>query len=161
MNLRLLATPLLATGLLLSTLGCSKKDEPAASATGSYELDNTTVSCQAKASVSTTTSGSLSYDYLVVDLVTTPQPTTGDETLHLYFVKINVASNNTYTLSDITLTTKGNAVTQHFSVDAATLTTTSSGGFSGAFSGKLIPQVGSPSLPYPAITNGTFTNVHP
>jgi hypothetical protein len=154
----LLAIPL-AT-LLLSTLGCSKQDEPAASATGSYKLDNTTITCQATATTSTTTSG-LSVDYLLIDLVTTPQPATGIETLRLYFLKPNAASNNTYTLSDITLTNKGNLQPDFFSVNAATLTPTSSGGFSGTFSGKFINSNGSTPAPYTTITNGTFTNVRP
>lgn len=37
MNLRLLATPLLATGLLLNTLGCSKKDDPEPSLEGTWD----------------------------------------------------------------------------------------------------------------------------
>jgi len=37
MNLRLLATPLLATGLLLSTLGCSKKSNPEPSLEGTWD----------------------------------------------------------------------------------------------------------------------------
>jgi hypothetical protein len=162
MNLRILATPLVATTLLLNTLGCSKKEDPAAtSATGSYQLDNTTLTCQAKASSSTGSSGGITIDYLTVDLTTTPQPTTGAETLRLYFAKPNVQSNTTYTLTDITLTNKGITVPYSFSVASAALATTSNGGFSGTFSGTIINPNGANPAPYTAITNGKFTNVRP
>jgi len=161
MNLRLFTTPLLVTVLLLSTLGCSKKDEAAASATGSYQLDNALITCQATASSSTSNSGGISVDYLTIDLITTPQATTGAETLRLFFVKPNVQSNTTYTLTDILLTTKGTTPPYHFSVDAAALTSTSSGSFSGTFSGQILKPGGMASGPYTTITSGTFTNVRP
>jgi len=49
MHLRLLTIPL-ATALLLSTLGCAKKEELAPSVgIGSYKLDSKTITCQATA----------------------------------------------------------------------------------------------------------------
>jgi len=160
MNLRLLTKPLVAI-LLLSALACSKKDAPAASsdATGSYQLDSAPISCQAKASTSTVSSGGVSVDYLIIDLLTTPQPATGAETLRLYFAKPKVQSNNTYTLTDITLENRGSTVAHYFTTDAATLTTTSNGVFSGTFSGKNF--FAATSGPYTAVTNGKFTNVRP
>jgi uncharacterized lipoprotein YehR (DUF1307 family) len=64
MNLRLLATPLVATTLLLSTLACSKKEDaqPTASNNASYKLDGTTITCQSKAYTSSNTSGGLTTD---------------------------------------------------------------------------------------------------
>lgn len=161
MNLRLLDTPLLATGLLLSIIGCSKKDEPAASTTGSYKLDNATMSCQATASTSTVITNGISIDYLFIDFITTPQPATGPETLRLYFVKPNVPTNNTYTLYDIGLANDINTIPYSFSVTSATITSTSSGGYSGTFAGKIINSTGGTPAPYTTITSGKFTNVRP
>jgi hypothetical protein len=155
MNLRLLTTPLLATGLLLSTLGCSKKDDPVALNTGSYKLDGNTFTCQAKALASTSSDGRLSY--LKIELATLPEPATGPETLRLYFAKANTQSSNTYTLTDISLISKGNTSLYFFSADAAALTTTSSGGFSG----QLITSISPTPALYTTVTNGTFSNVHP
>jgi len=161
MKLRLLATPLLATGLLLSTLGCSKKEDAKPTAnTGSYKLDNTLYTCQAKASVTSYTSGNFSYDRLIIDLVTTPTPATGAETLHLSFIKDNNPLNNSYALFDVVLTTKGTPTPYFFSVDHTSVTPTSSGGFSGTFSANISSLYGTPP-PYTGITDGTFTDVHP
>ncbi len=161
MKRHLLTTPLVA-GLLLSTLGCSKRNEPAApTATGSYELDNTTISCQAKASTSTALTNGISIDYLYIDLVTTPQPATGPETLRLYFVKPNVPTSNTYTLYDIGLANNINTIPYTFSVTSGTITSTSNGGYSGTFAGKIVNSSGGTPAPYTTITNGTFTNVRP
>jgi hypothetical protein len=161
MSLRLLATPLAAAALLLNTLGCAKKDEPAASATGSYKLDNATISCQAKASTSTVLTNGISIDYLFIDLVTTPQPATGPETLRLYFVKPNVPTNNTYTLYDIGLANDINTIPYSFSVISGTITSTNSGGYSGTFAGKITNSTGGTPAPYTAVTSGIFTNVRP
>ncbi|RZK44619.1 MAG: hypothetical protein EOO61_03155 [Hymenobacter sp.] len=155
------AAPLAAT-LLLSTLGCSKKDEPATPTTNSnYKLDNTTTTCQATAALTKASSGGISIDYLTIDLITTPQPTTGMQMLHLYFVKPNTQGNTTYTLREIMYMPTSSSVPYYFSVDAATLTTTSNGGFSGTFAGKIINSSGSPAAPFSTITGGTFTNVRP
>jgi hypothetical protein len=155
------STPVAAT-FLLSTLACSKNSEPAPTgAIGSYQLDNATVICQATASVTTATSGGISIDYLTIDLFTNPQPATGPQLLHLYFVKPNVQNNNTYTLSDITFMPTSSSLPYAFSVDGASLTTTSNGGFSGTFSGKIFKPGGIAPGPYTTITSGTFTNVRP
>jgi len=163
MRRHFLTTPLVAGLLLLSALGCSKTDDPAANAnaTGSYQLDNTTSSCQAKASTSTGGSGGVSVEYLTIDLITTPQPATGAETLRLHFAKPNVQGNTTYTLIEITLVNKGITVPYSFFVTNAALTPTGSGGFSGTFSGTLINPNGANPAPYTTIANGKFTNVRP
>jgi hypothetical protein len=157
MNLRLLPTPLLATGLLLSTLGCSKKDDPAILSQGSYKLDGTTITCQSKAFVSSATSGGLSYDYLLVDLTTTPQPASGPETLKLYYQKPAGQPTNAYILSTIELSTKGG--TFGFMSTVSTLNTTLGGGFSGTFSATAFRTGTQP--PYSTISDGVFTEARP
>jgi hypothetical protein len=157
MKLRFLTTPLLATSLLLTTFGCAKKDDPAATpavGTGSYKLDNTTITCQAKALTSSASSGGLAYDYLEVDLTTTPQPASGPETLKLYFFKPGGQPANAFTLREITLDTKGSSYP--FSNDVTTLTSPSTSTFSGTFS-----ATASGSVPYRTITAGVFTNARP
>lgn len=163
MNLRLLATPLVST-LLLGTLGCSKKDDPTVSSTGtgSYKLDGTTITCQSKAYTSSATSGGLTLNYLEIDLTTTPQPTSGAETLKLFFVKQAGQSNNAYLLTDISFFTKGSSSPYYFANDVTTLSSTSGGGFSGTFSAKASSPVGSTTPgPYTAITSGVFTDARP
>jgi hypothetical protein len=163
MKLRLLALPLLAAPLLLSTLGCSKKDDPVASSTGtaSYQLDAATITCQAKTYASTATSGGLTYDYLEVDLTTTPQPTTGPELLKLFFFKEGGQPNTAYRLNDLSLLTKGSTYPYYFANQVTTITPTSSGGFSGTFTAKASSPVGGSPGPYSTITAGIFTNAQP
>jgi hypothetical protein len=154
--------PLAAVGLLLTTLGCAKKDDPAATpatGTGSYKLDNTTVTCQAKALTSSASSGGLAYDYLEVDLTTTPQPATGAETLKLYFFKPSGKPTNAFALTDITLDTKGS--TYAFANDVTTLSSPSTGTFSGTFSATASAPGGTVPGPYRTITAGVFANARP
>jgi hypothetical protein len=157
MNLRLLATPLLATGLLLSTLGCSKKEEAAPVTMGSYKLDGTTKSCQAKAYVSSATSGGLAYDYLELDLTTTPQPASGAEVLKLYYLKPSGQPTNAYILNSLELSVNNNLYS--FGNNVSTLNSTTSGGFSGTFSATASRGTSAP--PYTYITDGVFTDVRP
>jgi hypothetical protein len=157
MNLRLLATPLLATGLLLSILGCSKKKEATPVAMGSYKLDGTTKNCQAKAYVSSATSGGLAYDYLEVDLTTTPQPASGTEILKLYYLKPGGQPTNAYILNSLELAVNNSLYS--FGNDVSTLNATSSGGFSGTFSATASRTTSAP--PYTYITDGVFTDVRP
>jgi hypothetical protein len=161
--MRLLTTPLLATTLLLSTLGCSKKDDPAAASvgTGSYKLDATTITCQAKAYPSSATSGGLTYDYLEIDLTTTPQPASGAETLKLYFFKQGGQSSSAYQLNDIALFTKGNTTSPYYFANQVTTLTPNNGGFSGSFSGQASNPIGGVPGPYTAITAGVFTDARP
>ena len=163
MRLRLLTTPLLATSLLLSTLACSKKDDPAAAAvgTGSYKLDGSTITCQAKAYPSSATSGGLTYDYLEIDLTTTPQPASGVETLKLFFFKQGGQSSNAYQLNDVALFTKGNTTSPYYFANDVTTLTPTNGGFSGTFSAKASNPVGGNAGPYTAITAGAFSDARP
>jgi hypothetical protein len=163
MRLRSLTSPLLATALLLSTLACSKKDDPAATSvgTGSYKLDATPVTCQAKAYPSSATSGGLSYDYLEIDLTTTPQPASGAETLKLYFFKQGGQPSTAYQLNDVALFTKGNTTSPYYFANQVTTLTPTNGGFSGSFSAKASSPVGGNPGPYTAITAGVFTDARP
>jgi hypothetical protein len=159
MKRHVLTNPLAATLLLLSTLGCAKKEEAKPTTnTASYQLDNVTINCQATASTNTTTSNGITLEYLTVDLVTTPQPSAGAETLRLYYVK-PAQSATTYVLNAISLKDKGNTQPYFFSVDMGALNVLSGGGYSGAFSGKVLTSSGAPAAPYATIANGTFTNV--
>ena len=164
MRLRLLTTPLLATSLLLSTLACSKKEDPAATSigTGSYKLDGATIACQAKAYPSSATSGGLTYDYLEIDLTTTPQPASGAETLKLFFFKQGGQSSNAYRLNDFALFTKGNTTSPYYFANDVTTLTTTNGSFSGTFSARASSPVGGTAPgPYTAITAGVFTDARP
>jgi hypothetical protein len=73
MRLRLLTIPLLASTLLFSTLGCSKKDAPKtdSASTGSYKLDGVLKTCEVK-SAFFSASVSQSYDQLDISLTTIP-----------------------------------------------------------------------------------------
>jgi hypothetical protein len=159
MNLRLLATPLVATTLLLSTLACSKKEDaqPTASNNASYKLDGTARNCQAKAYVSSASSGGLTYDYLQVELTTTPAPTSGAEVLKLYYQKPGGQPTNAYVLNSIELSAKGGIVS--FSNNVSTLNSTSSNGYSGTFSATALRST--PPPPYSYITDGVFTDARP
>jgi hypothetical protein len=157
MNLRTLTTPLLAATLLLSTFGCSKKEEATPVAMGSYKLDGATKSCQVKAYVSSATSGGLAYDYLEVDLATTPQPASGAEILKLYYVKPSGQPTNAYIMNAIELSVNNSLYS--FGNNASTLNSTISGGFSGTFSATASRTTSPP--PYSYITDGVYTDVRP
>ena len=157
MNLRLLATPLLATGLLLSTLGCSKKEDAKPTAnTGSYKIGGQLKTCQVVTQASLIGNGQ---NYLSVQLTTTPQPANGPEVLHVDFMKNESQPFTAYHVQAITLFNSG-VISARFSKEAATLTSTSSG-LSGTFSSignyTFLTSTGVP----PDLTDGIFTNVQP
>jgi len=158
MNLRLLTLLLLATTLLLSTLGCSKKEDPDAKVTygtGSYALDGgSPVNCQVSASTSSRSTAGQQYDYLLVTLQTASQPTTG-AVVRLEFGKPAGQPSTAYTLASLLYFTNSSlSVGRLYSNNtAATLTETSKGGFAGTFSGTDF------STPNSTITLGTFTDV--
>lgn len=151
----------MAATLLLSTLGCSKKDDPTTTSgnTSSYKLDGTTITCQSKAYASSATSGGLTTDYLEIHLTTTPQPTSGAETLKLYYYKQSGQAASAYALIDASLFTKGGTSQYYFTNYITTISATSGGGFSGTFSAKYSsPAGGTAPGPYVAITDGVFTD---
>jgi hypothetical protein len=162
MQIRVLTTSLLVTGLLFSTLGCSNKDDPARTTTGgtgSYAYDSTLVSCQANASLisGTITSGSQTgkqHDYFQVVLQPTP-PLPTSESVRIEYAKPIGQPNTAYRLSAIAYFTDNTLTTVklHSNNSAGTLTETSSGVFAGTFSGTDF------SNPGHVISAGTFTNV--
>jgi hypothetical protein len=157
MRIRLLTTFLVATTLLLSTLGCSKKDDPirtTTSGTGSYVLDGRTINCQVSANSSSRFTAGQQYDDLQVVLQATPT-SPNSEVVRLEFGKPSGQPNTAYTLSSITYFTSSDlAVARGYSNSAAaTLTETSRGVFAGTFSATDF------STPNSTITAGTFTKV--
>jgi hypothetical protein len=73
MEKHLLATHLVAIALLLSTLGCSKKNDPAVkqpAIVASYMLSGTLIKCTASSQV---VNSGLGTDYLTLTLTTTPR----------------------------------------------------------------------------------------
>jgi len=157
MKRHLLATSLAAT-LLLSTLGCSKKEDAKPTTnTGSYKINGQLKTCQVATQASLTAN---TQNYLSVQLTTTPQPANGSEVLHVDFMKNESAPFSAYHVQAIWLFHNGMA-SLLFSNEAATLTSTSSG-LSGTFSsvGNYTYPSGS-GAPLPDITDGIFTNVQP
>jgi hypothetical protein len=157
MTLRLLTIPALTSGLLLSMLGCSKKDDPTRTTpvgTGSYTYDGTLVNCQASA---TTTSklykGQHQY-YLYVTLQPTPK-LSASKSVRAEFVKLEGQPNTAYRLFAVTYFADSSLVvhTLHTNNTAGTITETSSGSFTGTFAGTDF------SNPAHTISAGTFTDV--
>ena len=173
MNPRLLTTPLVAATLLLSTLGCSKKDAATPSNSGSYKLDGVLRSCTATAYIRTVPTSSYSIDILTVYLTTTPQPTSGEENLKVIFIKRSGQADTAYHYDYMYLYTKGETVfpaatyTSDLYAIKSPITSTSNNGVSAIFAGSWLTN-GSPtgtgypvnSLPaYRKISDGVFTDV--
>jgi hypothetical protein len=158
MTLRLLATPLVTATLLLSTLGCSKKDAAAPTATGSYKLDGVVKTCQVTAlSVPASSSTQVPGDQLLVTLTTTPQPAGGPEGVVLTFSKRFGQPTAAYQLDGFSylLGTSGTP----YNNEVTTLQETN-GSYSGTFSGT--PATTSTgTTPVRKITDGVFTSVRP
>jgi hypothetical protein len=162
MNLRLLTKPLLATGLLLSTLGCSKKDDPAARLTniGTYTLDGVVTPCQAQVSVQSGTTNNLIADYLDIKLTPTAPQYSG-EAVVLYFEKPLNAPASGYKIVTISYSNRNSALPLPYAVNytvpdaTATLSQLSSGSYSGTFAGTFS------RFSNHVITAGSFTDVRP
>jgi hypothetical protein len=88
MIIHLLATPLVSTALLLSTLGCAKKDDPTASPTntGTYTLNGVATPCQVTVSTRYGRADSLIADYLDLQLTPT-DPQRSGEAVSVHFTK--------------------------------------------------------------------------
>jgi hypothetical protein len=158
MKRRLLATPLVAATLLLSTLSCTKKGDPVASPTntGTYTLDGVVLPCQVTVSTHSGTANNLIADYLDIRLTPTSAQHSG-EVVFLYFTKPLNASLSAYELSFITFSS--NSASIPYSINytspdaAATLSRLSSGGYSGTFSAPFS------RFSSHVITAGAFTDV--
>lgn len=163
---RLLTTPLLAATLLLSTLGCAKKEEtpapapmptPVGTGTDSYKLDTQALTCQARTTTSTSTSGGITREYVNVDLLTTPAPASGEQRRLLTYSRTSPSA--AYQFSEATLFEK-NTVTLSggFTGTSGRVTANGDGSFSGTFAAQdkgLIPMA------YQTITAGSFTQARP
>ena len=153
MPLHLPAKSLLVAALV-SSMGCSKKDDPATVAsTGTYTLDGVVTPCQVTA---TTRSGNA--DYLDIRLAPT-DPQHANESVLVYFVKRTGAPASGYELPFVTYSWNGPPVpygVNYFTPDAkATLSQVSNGGYSGTFSAPFS------RFSSKVITAGAFTNVRP
>jgi hypothetical protein len=164
MNLRLLATPLVATTLLLSTLGCSKKEDPAAKVenVASYMLDGQTKTCVASQIVSSQSP----MDYLTIRLTTVPQPSSSPETLDIKLWKRTDGSGGDYDFMPVSggmlLNTHNRAYQYGYFYTAATRTFASDRSVSGTFAGESVTATGPGTyIVNHTITAGTFTNVRP
>ncbi|MGI4873864.1 MAG: hypothetical protein ACRYFX_22105 [Janthinobacterium lividum] len=156
----LLATPLLATTLLLGTSNCSKKEDatPAvASNTGSYKLDGQLVSCKATGYEYLHTS-TQSHDSLQLELSTPGNANGMYDDLIVKFAKTAGSAASTYQVTAVGYSKgHGGPVLQPISFpkdQKYTITRTAGGGYSGTFSGTN-PVTSS------TITEGIFTDVHP
>jgi len=162
MNLRLLTTPLLATGLLLSTLGCSKKEEDAkpTNGTASYKLDGVTRTCQVTATITNITNNSTPNDLLHLTLTTIPEPAGGKEVVNLYLSKAVGQPTSAY--QPYSFDYSGKSVTSGaylsgilYNNITTSISQTSGGGFSGTFKATTNPTV------YGPISDGVYTDVRP
>lgn|GEM_PF-2073353 len=157
----------LLSGLLLGTLGCSTKQDdpvPAPSPTADgYVLDGKVVNCTTKCA--TSTNPVTDYDYLYISLYTSPAPSSGtNEVLALVFSKHIGEPTSAYKLElvgNMALYQWGR-VAMSFTGGKYTLATTSSGGFSGTFTGYVrnLKPDGTFTVEH-TITAGSFTDVQP
>ena len=154
MHLRLL----LSAALLFSTLGCSKKEDPAPPPAtsvgrneGHYVYNGRPSDCTATALVQS----SIGVDVLTIVLTTTPQPATGPEALRLIFRKDSNRPVSGYTPVQLHRVVNG-MVEASYGVTSWSVTSSPSGGYSGTFSSN------NSYLPIPvSFTDGTFTDVRP
>jgi hypothetical protein len=123
---------------------------------GSYTLHGKTITCQVKVDNSPYYGGP-SFEYLVLDLTTTPQPAGGRQLLHLVYKRPSPTS--PYELDATYLFEKGSQFGScEFNSTAATATLISDGSYTGTFAGKADSRSLNPE-DYKEITAGTFTNV--
>ncbi|ALW85693.1 hypothetical protein AUC43_11705 [Hymenobacter sedentarius] len=143
----------------MSASGCSKKEEASpAPNTGSFQLDGTAISCQAKATRSAGSIGGTFYDFLDLDL--TPTPAAGGVgRLRLSLYKVPGSPASTYLLHNLLVYTGCNGSPYNFAGTSFTLTPAGEGSFSGRFAGKVSASSSSIPGPYTTITNGVFTTV--
>jgi hypothetical protein len=145
---------LLATGLLFGTLSCIK--EPInVPGTGSYKFDNVERRCDAQGDISFPSRMNQVYDELSINLVTTPEPSTGPELLILTFSRPRTQPAPAYQLRSMVYRTASGAEAV-YSVHTATIQEDRDR-FTGTFSGAS-PAGTTP--PLPAIVDGTFGGLH-
>ncbi|GAB3638255.1 hypothetical protein GCM10027422_38450 [Hymenobacter arcticus] len=143
--------------LLVSTLGCSKKNDPAATpaiGTGSYKISGRLVSGQSRAYVQATATGQKT-NVLYISLSDTPTLQNNTQTVLLTFEKPVGQPSTAYQLTAMVYapnnTNSFDAVS--FNNQVTTIQETSTGVFSGTFSGNssTAPATGV------TLTEGVFT----
>jgi hypothetical protein len=153
---------LIASSLLVSTASCTEKEDvPPAPAllspTGSYKLDNRTITCQTVAGGDYTYGSGhtgTDYDFINVTLTTTPTPADGAEILQLNYSRPRAGA--AYQLYTLTYYTKGSLTPAgEFSGITGTVMKKTSGGFAGTFTGQA-QSSGPITWPYKVITDGVF-----
>lgn len=154
MKLRLFAISLTTVTLLLSMLGCSKKDDATLiSATGSYKLDNVTKNCKVVVYIRDAASNT----QLTISLSTVPEPQNGPEVVQLFYTKLPGQPNTSYSLVSTTLVANNSAyvtVATSYATTRTLLTVGSNGLCRGTFGGASI-TFGNNSV----ISDGVFDNV--
>lgn len=166
MNIRLLATPLVAATLLLSTLGCSKKDDPTVTTpttanTGSYKRDGVAVASTASARYDSFQQNNQTVYVLYINLVESGQGVTDPRIATLEFQSIGSNSTGAFRLYQITYRQQYSPTlitTYPASTTVATVTSAGPSSFSGTFSGTgmLNYAVNTPSV----LSDGVFTDAH-
>lgn len=159
MNVRLLTTPFVAIALFMSAFGCSKeKAASPARSMGSFQIDDISISGQAKATRSAGSIGGTFYDFLDLDLIPN-QATGGVNRLRLSLYKTPGSPATTYLLNNMWVYSGSNGSPYNFAGTEFTLTDTGEGSFSGRFAGKVSASSSAIPGPYTTITNGVFTTV--
>jgi len=142
--------------LLLSVLGCTKKDGPAPSVgTGSYNLDSRMITSQATADTLTASGGGTTSVFLNILLTETPSKQNDTQYFHIGFVKSAGQPNTAYRLIMLSTDKINQLGTVYNNNVKVTLSETSKGVYSGTFSGNF----SSLNLPSSTVTDGVFTNV--
>jgi hypothetical protein len=155
MTSRFLTTPLLAATLLLSTLGCAKKEDPIATpvvSTSSYKVTGKAIAGQTKGHVQLNVNGT-NIDALVFLISNTSPPPNSTGSLLLYFEKPTGQPSTAYKLTGLNYspTNTDPLAMLDFTTYAGTITETSTDVFSGTFSGTTASGI--------SLSEGVFTNV--
>jgi hypothetical protein len=159
MLLRLFPKSTLAVLFLVSTLGCAKKDDPAATSslgTGSYQISGRLVAGQARAYLQATTGGQKT-TVLYITLSDTPTLQSTTQSVLLTFEKPTDQPSTAYQLTAMTYSPNNtnNLEMVTYANNVTTIQETSAGVFSGTFSGNSVtPYTGS------VLSEGVFTAAH-
>ena len=149
-----LASAFLATGFLLSSLGCIH--EPInVNGTGSYKLNGVERRCEAQGDISFPARMNQVYDQLSINLSTTPEPATGPESVVLTFSKLRSQPATSYQLQTMTYRT-ASGIDATYPVSTVALQEDRDK-YAGTFAAASPAGTTPPQLD---ITDGTFAGVH-
>ncbi|MBO2009614.1 hypothetical protein [Hymenobacter negativus] len=151
-----LPTALLAAVLLLSTSGCIK--EPInVDGIGSYKLNNVERRCVAQGDFSFPARMNQVYEQLSIDLLTTPEPATGPESVTLMFSRPRSQQGQpatSYQLLTMTYRTAG-GIEATYPVNTVTIQEDQD-----KYAGTFVGSSPTGTTPLLDITGGTFTGLH-